>query len=132
MKGTTSGSSTTYAKLVDIKEFPDLGGEPEAVEITTLSDSMRRYIPGIQDTEALEFTCNYTLADYQTLVALANTQVEYAVWFDDGTAQTPGGALGKWSFTGALSVYVNGGGVNDPREMTVTIMPSTVISFSAS
>lgn len=131
MKGTGTGT-ITYAKLVDIKEFPDLGGDPEAVEVTTLSDSMRRYVPGIQDTEALEFTCNYVLADYQTLVALGNTQVDYAVWFDDGTAQTPTGSLGKWSFKGALSVYVTGGGVNDPREMKVTIMPSTVITFSAS
>lgn len=127
-----SSGGTSYSKLVDIKEFPDLGGSPEAVEVTTLSDSMRRYVPGIQDTEALEFTTNYVLADYQTLVALENSQEDYAVWFDDGTASTPTGSLGKWSFTGALSVYVNGGGVNDPREMTITIMPSTVITFAAS
>lgn len=131
MKGTGTGT-ITYSKLLDIKEYPDLGGEPEQVEITTLSDSMRRYIPGIQDTEALEFTANYTLADYQACVALANTQTPYAVWFDNGTAQTPSGALGKWSFTGVLSVYVTGGGVNDPREMKITITPSTVIEFSAS
>ena len=30
----------TYEKLVDIKEFPDLGGEPEMLETTTLSDNM--------------------------------------------------------------------------------------------
>lgn len=36
------GTSGSYTKLCDIKEFPDLGGEPEQVEITTLSDSMRR------------------------------------------------------------------------------------------
>lgn len=131
MKGTGSGT-ITYSKLLDIKDFPDLGAAPETIEITTLSDSMRRYIPGIQDTEALEFTANYILADYQACVALANTDTPYAVWFDNGTAQTPSGSLGKWSFTGKLSVYVTGAGVNDAREMKITITPSTVITFSAS
>jgi len=129
MHGTGTGT-VTYSKLLDIKEFPDLGATPEAVEVTTLSDSMRRYVPGIQDTEALEFLANYVLADYQACKALENLQEKYAVWFDDGTATNPTGALGKWEFTGALSVYVNGGGVNDPREMTITITPSTVITFA--
>lgn len=130
MHGTGTGT-VTYSKLLDIKEFPDLGGTPEAVEVTTLSDSMRRYVPGIQDTEALEFLANYVLADYQTCKALENKQEKYAVWFDDGTANAPTGELGKWEFTGALSVYVTGGGVNDPREMQITITPSTVITFNA-
>ena len=33
-------SGSTYAKLVDIKDFPDLGGAPEMLETTTLSDKM--------------------------------------------------------------------------------------------
>lgn len=129
MKGTTSGSSTTWAKLIDIKEYPDLGAEPERVEVTTLSDPMRRYVAGIQDTESLAFTCNYVKADYETVKALEHAQNEYAVWFDNGTATTPTGSLGKWKFTGELSVYVTGGGVNDPREMQVTIVPSTEIEY---
>lgn len=131
MKGTGSGT-ITYSKLLDIKDYPDLGGDPERVEITTLSDGMRRYLAGIQDVDSLEFTANYTVADYQACVALAHTQTPFAVWFDNGTAQTPGGALGKFSFTGELTVYVTGGSVNDPREMKVVITPSTEITFSAS
>lgn len=126
----TSATPPVYSKLCDIKEFPDLGGEPEQVEITTLSDSMRRYVPGIQDTEALQFTTNYTLADYNALIAYNGTEEHWAVWFDDGTAVSPSGLLGQWSFDGYLSVYVNGAGVNDPREMTITITPTTVITFT--
>ena len=37
-----------WSKLIDIKEFPDLGGEPEMLETTTLSDNMQTYIAGIQ------------------------------------------------------------------------------------
>jgi hypothetical protein len=35
-------------KLIDIKDFPDLGGAPETLDTTTLSDNMTTSIPGIQ------------------------------------------------------------------------------------
>ena len=38
-------SGGTYTKLIDIKDFPDLGGAPEMLETTTLSDKMQTYIP---------------------------------------------------------------------------------------
>ena len=61
---------TAYTKLVDIKEFPDLGKAPDTIDITTLSDSMKRYLQDILDTGQLEFTANYDLDDYKKLVAL--------------------------------------------------------------
>ena len=39
-----STDGTAYTKLVDIKEFPDLGKAPDTIDITTLSDSMKRYL----------------------------------------------------------------------------------------
>ena len=60
----------TWSKLIDIKEFPDLGGEPEMLETTTLSDDMQTYIAGIQSLDGLSFTANYTLSDFQALKAL--------------------------------------------------------------
>lgn len=133
MKGATSGGTTTYTKLVDIKDFPDLGGAPELLDTTTLSDKMRTYIPGIQDTEGLEFTCNYTATDFATLEALKDQELDLAVWLggeeqSDGTV-TPTGSDGKFSFKGKLSVFVAGGGVNEVVNMTLTIAPSTVITF---
>ena len=55
----------TYGKLVDIKEFPDLGGEPEMLETTTLSDNMQTYIAGIQSLDGLSFTANYDMATFK-------------------------------------------------------------------
>lgn len=72
-KGTTGN---TYEKLIDIKEFPDLGGDPEMLETTTLSDKMQTYIAGIQSLDALAFTANYTLTDYKALQALAGKDRE--------------------------------------------------------
>ena len=122
----------TWGKLIDIKDFPDLGGSPELLEITTLSDRMQTYIPGIQSLDALEFTANYTKADYTTLKALEGVENEYAVWFggtESGDTVTPTGSEGKFKFTGALSVYASGGGVNEVVGMTITIAPSTPITM---
>lgn len=124
------GTGNAYEKVVDIKDFPDLGGAPEMLETTTLSDSMQTYIPGIQSLDAMEFTANYTKADYTTLKALEGQANEYSVWFggtESGGVLTPTGSDGKFNFTGMLSVFVVGGGVNEVVDMTITIAPSTPI-----
>lgn len=123
------GSGETYEKLIDIKEFPDLGGEPEMLETTTLYDNMQTYIAGIQSLDGLSFTANYTKDDFTTLKALEGQATDFAVWFG-GTGGTPDGSNGKFSFTGQLSVYPVGGGVNEVVDMNITIAPSTPIVFS--
>ena len=129
MKKGTSGS--TYEKLIDIKDFPDLGGAPEMLETTTLTDSMQTYIPGIQSLDAMEFTANYTNDDYEKLKALEGVETDFAVWMG-GTvssgAVTPTGDQGKYEFKGQLSVYVAGGGVNEVVDMKISIAPSTPIT----
>lgn len=122
---------TTYEKLIDIKDFPDLGGSPEMLETTTLSDKMQTYIPGIQSLDALEFNANYTKADYAKIKALDGQELELAVWFGgeetNGTL-TPSGEDGKFNFKGYVSVFVVGGGTNEVIGMTVSVAPSTPIT----
>ena len=127
-------SADTYEKLVDIKEFPDLGGEPEMLETTTLSDNMQTYIAGIQSLDGLSFTANYDMTDFQKLKALEGKADSYAVWFggqESGGVVTPDGSNGKFEFDGQLSVYPVGGGVNEVVDMNISIAPSTPITFSA-
>lgn len=124
----------TWGKLIDIKEFPDLGGAPEMLETTTLSDNMQTYIPGIQSLDALAFTANYTKEDFTKLKALEGQEKDYAVWFggiDKGGTLTPTGTDGKFEFKGQLSVFPVGGGVNEVVDMTITIAPSTPITVGA-
>lgn len=128
------GSGSTYEKLVDIKDFPDLGGAPEMLETTTLSDKMQTYIPGIQSLDALEFTANYTKTDFDTLKALEGQNKKFAVWMgatESGGNLTPTGSDGKFEFEGQLSVFPVGGGVNEVVDMTITIAPSTPITSAA-
>jgi hypothetical protein len=127
-------SGESYEKLIDIKSFPDLGGAPENLETTTLSDSMQTYIPGIQSLDALEFEANYTKEDFASLKELEGIEHEYAVWMgatDEGNVLTPNGSEGKFEFKGQLSVYVTGGGVNEVVGMNISIAPSTPITVGA-
>lgn len=126
-------SDETYSKLCDIKEFPDLGGEPEMLETTTLSDNMQTYIAGIQSLDGLSFTANYDMATFKKLKELEGKENSYAVWFGGtgtGNAITPDGSNGKFAFKGQLSVFPVGGGVNEVVDMNISIAPSTPITFS--
>lgn len=125
----TGGS---YAKLIDIKDYPDLIQPPEQLDATTLSDDQRVYIPGIKDAGgALEFTCNFSASDFTTIQGLEGTEQDLAVWFGEASG-TPDGHLGKFSFKGYLYASKKGGSVNEVSEMTVGAIPSTVITFAAS
>ncbi len=125
-------SESAYTKLIDIKEFPDLGGDPEMLETTPLSAKMQTYIAGIQSLDGLSFTANYDLTDYKALKALDGKNEKYAVWFggtESGGVLTPTGSDGKFSFDGQLTAYPTGGGVNEVVDIGITIAPSTPIQL---
>lgn len=121
LKHGTSGSSLT--KLVDIKNTPALGGEPELLETTTLSDAMQTYIAGIQSMEAMTFTANYTLTEFKAIQASADKAGFYALEFGEA------GADGVFEWQGSHSVYVNETEVNGVVEMTITVVPSTEVKL---
>ena len=115
----------TYNKLIDITDFPDLGSDPEALEVTTLSDLQQRFIAGIKASGALAFNTNYKHDDYKKLADLEGKTTSFAVWFGGSTA-----ADGKFAFDGQLTVRVSGAGTNEVRKMAISIMPSTEIAFA--
>lgn len=110
-------------KLCDIKDFPDLGGAPESLDATTLSDAAKVYIAGIKDQQAIEFTANFDAATYATINALTTTT---AFTLEFGSS----GASGIFAWSGTASAYVVGAGVNGVVEMKIVIVPSTAITKS--
>ena len=122
LKGTSD-----FEKFIDIKEAPDLGGVPEMLETTTMSDGQQTFIEGIQSGEAMTFTTNYTPEDFQKVEALKGEEQDWSVWLGGTDAAVPDGHLGKFNFKGTVSAMLSGGGVNEVRNMTVTIAPSTPI-----
>lgn len=138
--GAWSVSANTYTKLIDIKDFPDLGGTPETLETTTLSDKVQTNILGIQSLDIFEFTANYTLGDYVKLKALetyiaANSAVDFEIWFApaglSATPVTTDAKDGEFAFKGEISSYVAGKGVNEVKEITISISATTEITQSA-
>lgn len=126
-----SATPTKFDKLVDIKDFPDIGAAPDNLDTTTLSNKGRTYIPGIEDNGNKEFKCNYTKEDYATLKALKGQKNKYGIWMggsESAGVVTPTGEYGKWDFDGYLDVYVNGAGVNEVVEMTVSIAPASDVN----
>ena len=128
-----STDGTTYTKLIDIKSTPDMGDEPEQLETTTLSDPQRTYIEGLQDNPNKTFTANYDPITYANLKELEHQELFYAVWLGGvdvpGSQATPTGEWGKFEFKGTLSCWLNGADVNAVHEITICIVPSSVIAF---
>ena len=112
-------SAASLSKVVDIKDFPDLGGAPEILETTTLSNEIQTYILGIQGAGMMEFTCNYTKADFDEVMKDANKELYYALEFGDE------GDEGIFEWQGQHSAWVVGAGVNAVTEFKIGIAPST-------
>lgn len=121
----TSQTSGTFAELVAIKDFPDLGGSPELLETTTLKDKAQTYINGIQSMSSLEFTANYDLDTYKTIKALEGKKLTFQLWFGANGL----GEDGIFEWQGDLVVWVTGKGVNEVKEMTISIAASTEIAL---
>ena len=116
---------TGYSKLVDIKNFPDLGSEPDMIDVTTLSDAFRHYLPGIQDTGALNF--DYNGDSLSTVSASCGSEKTWCVCFGN---EAPASATMKFYFKGVGSTYITGGGVNEAVNGRLTIALTSDIDTS--
>jgi hypothetical protein len=119
-----------WEKLIDIVSYPDQGSSPELLDATSLSDPATVNIPGIASQDALEYECNYDLEKYAEINGMGDTDKEFALWLGGTEANgvvTPTGSDGKFKCKGRISAYLNGGGVNEVRKMTVVIVPSSKI-----
>lgn len=137
LKVKASGDSD-YKILCPIQDFPDLGGEPEMLQTTTLGDKAHTYIEGIQSMDALTFNTNlyfgaeteegsflYIKKTYDNTSASFDFCVDF-VQDPDATKVT---TLLRASWTGQLSIWVTGGGVDEVVACTISIAPSTVINY---
>ena len=113
-------SAEAVAKVIDIKDFPDLLGAPEQLETTTLSDAAQTFIGGIRQSSDLTFTYNYTKEDFTKVEADAGKALHYALIFSDGS---------KFTWEGQHSSGLPGKGVNEVIEAQVVCSASTAVQF---
>lgn len=116
-----SGTGSDYTELTNLQEIPELGGDSEAVEITTLADGAHMYMDGIKNYgDSLAFKFLYEKAQFTTLNGLAESQ-EWKVELPDGAT---------CSFGGSCSVKLDGVGVNAALTYTLAIKPNTEMAWA--
>lgn len=103
-------------ELTNLQEIPELGGEAEAIEVTTLADPAHTYTNGIMNYgDSLGFKFLYEKTQFSTLA----DDTASATW----KVELPDGA--SCSFQGTHSVKLDGVGVNAALTYTVSVKPSS-------
>jgi hypothetical protein len=110
------GSTGEFVELTNLQEIPELGGDTEAIEITTLADGAHMYMDGIKNYgDSLAFKFLYEKAQFATLNGLATSQT-WKVALPDGESCT---------FDGTCSVKLDGVGVNAALTYTLAVKPNS-------
>lgn len=116
-----------YTVLEGLKEVPEFGVEPEKVENTTLSDTVKQYEFGIGDVPEMEYKFKYTndkaTDTYRVMRKLAESKKVgyFEQTYPDGM---------KVQFTGQVAVKLGGGGVNAVIEFTLKIALASDLAYS--
>jgi hypothetical protein len=104
-----------FIELTNLQEIPDLGGDTEAIEITTLADEAHKYTDGLKNYgDSLEFKFLYEKVQFNALNALG--EAEWKVELPDGAS---------CSFGGSCSVKLAGAGVGAVLTYSLAIKPNT-------
>lgn len=114
----SKGIKLSYGEnvLTNLMEIPELGGDTEAVEITTLDDAAHMYMDGIKNYgDSLAFKFLYEETQFSTLNGLKDSQT----W----KVELPDGA--SCSFGGTCSVKLDGAAVNAALTYTLSIKPNS-------
>ncbi len=111
-------TGSTYTDLEGLLDIPDMGGEAEKVEVTTLADSHKKYIPGIVDFGDLSFKFLYDNSNantsYRRLKALVAKKkaVDFEISYPDNSKQ---------QFKAIPTVKRTGVGVNGRLEFVLNL-----------
>ena len=116
-----ANGGASYTALTDLQEIPELGGDSEAIEITTLDDAAHMYTDGILNYgDSLAFIFLYKKEQFTTLQGLEGS-IDWKVALPDGTTCT---------FSGTSSVKLAGVGVNAALTYTLSIKPNSSMTWA--
>lgn len=134
-----STDGVTFTKVIDIKDYPDMGEAPSTLPTTTMTDAAQTSVFGIPEGDNFQFTANYDPSQFAVVNSYAVADeagpVWYALWFggtdNPGADPTPTGNMGRFTWRGQMGKpYVSGAGVNAVRDMMLSISRASTIYFS--
>ena len=110
------GTGDSFTELTNLQEIAELGGDVDAIEITTLADAAHTYTDGLKNYgDSLGFKFLYEKEQFTTLNSLTTAQ-QWKVTLPDGATCT---------FGGTCSVKLDGVGVNAAITYTLNIKPNS-------
>lgn len=113
--------SESFVELTNLQEIPELGGDAEAIEITTLADAAHMYTDGIKNYgDSLAFKFLYEKTQFTTLNGLTDS-AQWKVELPDGASCT---------FSGTCSVKLDGVGVNAALTYTLSVKPNSEMTWA--
>ena len=113
--------SEAFVELTNLQEIPELGGDAEAIEITTLADAAHMYTDGIKNYgDSLAFKFLYEKTQFTTLNGLTGG-AQWKVELPDGASCT---------FSGTCSVKLDGVGVNAALTYTLSVKPNSEMTWA--
>lgn len=116
------GTASSFTELTNLQEIPELGGEVESIEITTLADAAHVYTDGlINYGDSLPFKFLYEAEQFATLFNLEG-ESEWKVELPNGE--------GTFTFSGSSSVKLDGAGVGAALTYTLSVKPSSEMSLA--
>lgn len=123
-KGITLSYNTgsgEFEALTNLQEIPELGGDVEAIEITTLADEAHKYTDGIKNYgDSLAFKFLFEPEQFKSLEAMSGgLNANWKVTLPDDA--------GSCTFGGTCSVKLDGVGVNAALTYTLSIKPNTAM-----
>ena len=118
-------TGASVAKVCAIKSYPDLGGDREKITVTDLEDEDEASVPGVRAADDMQFTANYTKEAHEAVLKVCDKKQIFELDFGAD------GVDGQFSWSGVMSVKVNGGEVNGAREMTLTIVRDSAVKVGA-
>ena len=107
-------------ELTNLQEIPELGGDTDAIEITTLADEAHMYTDGIKNYgDSIAFKFLYESEQFTALQESTET--------DTWKVELPDGVT--CSFGGKGSVKLDGVGVNAALTYTLAVKPNTAMTW---
>ena len=132
----STDNGATYKELYGLNGFPDMGGEPEKVDITNMRDGNKRYTSGLTDTGNLSFDFYYNRAKdaetttggitmvnnaFAAMKAQEGNLLNWKLTYPDGSS---------YSWTGKPTVYISSGSVGAPISFKLSVSVESKLDYS--
>lgn len=87
---------TAWTKLIDVTAIPATGAPQAKIETTVLSSPVKQYIADREDLPDMEFTYNYTEANFTSALASCSTPTYFMIVYGDGSGAVIYGEANTW------------------------------------